>query len=659
MSKSPLRSVAYFLLAMLTILVGTLYSRKAEAQTYCFPTAIGVPGQPGPPDWWTSPQPLDDPRWQGALGNTTGAGDQAEFRALTYSDGAKDYVLLFLQVKADPGPAGSGDVIFFGLSDGLAGGVSNVIRLVRGGSSSTAAEGTTPPAADVNIRYLNAGTWIDVPAKPAWLTADTRINQTCSGAPAICDTWTYRVRVPIDPAATADNPANGVKIAAAGFKAWSEMKVASVDGVGTSYTTRHKWPPTAPNAGGSPETYPDPTSVNWNAAKLGAGGACAAGVSLIASHIEVTNSGTASGHEISVINPNTFHVRPLNGMATAVNDQGISANLRIANWGSAVGDSPSWEPIPAPSVNCAAASGPGAGDIGSGSQFDLTCTWTLTDLQKCTYRPDLYNAGNTPACATMPPAKYRHQCILAKLSLSPGSPVPVFFSRESAWRNMDFVNASRFERQAEIDIRGLAPTAEPQRDVYIYVKAQNMPDKVAPDDEKDAATSPLDPAANPNVKNRGRAALPALRKGRVGTKEAAALQRLLSAGQISLDQIAEVMPTQTLYVWYDTGKKDGPAKILEPMPSFGYFVAHDGTLTGWDHSVAGIGAALTQVGPHFYRLAVPHNGSAKVNTVIVANEGNEPGPAPSPPRPPWFWIAVGLGILLLLVILFLLLRPKP
>jgi hypothetical protein len=225
---------------------------------------------------------------------------------------------------------------------------------------------------------------------------------------------------------------------------------------------------------------------------------------------------------------------------------------------------------------------------------------------------------------------------------------------------MDFVNASRFERQAEIDVRGLAPTPTPQRDVYIYVRTQNMPDKVAPDDDKDAATSPQDPARGPNDKQRGRAALPPLRKGRVGTKEAAALQRLLSAGQITLDQIAEVMPTQTLYVWYDTGAKDGPAKILEPMPSFGYFVAHDGTLTGWDHSVAGLGATLTQIGPNFYRLGVPHNGSATVNTVILANDGNEPAPPPVPlPRPPWFWIVVGLGILFLLIILFLLFRPKP
>ena len=651
------KCIGYVLSIAIALAFVTLRASESRAQAYCVPNAIGVPGHPGPPAWWSSPQPLDDPRWQGALGNATGLGDQAEFRAVTYNDGSKDYIVLSFQVKADPGPAGTGDIIYVGVSDGAAAGVSHVIRLTRGGSASTPAEGSLPPATDLVIRYRNAGNWTDVAAVPTWLTTDTRINQSCAGFPAICDTWAYRIRIPIDTTATAANPANGVNIPVAAFKAWYEIKVDSFDAANNPYTTRHKWPSTAPNVGGFPETYPDPTTTDWVAAKLGTGGACAAGVSLVASQVEVTNSGTASGHEISVINANTFHARPLNGMITSLGDNVIRSRFRIANWGSAVGDSPSWETIPAPSVNCGAGTGPGTGSVASGAQFDLTCTWTLTDLQKCTYRPDLFNSSNTPACATMPPAKYRHQCILAELSLSPGSPDPVFFSRNSAWRNMDFVNASRFERQAEIDIRNLPPISTPERDIYIYVKAQNMPEKVAPDDDSDAAASPQDPAGSPNDNKRGRAAMPPLRKGRVGTREAAILQRLLSAGRVTLDQIAEVMPTQTIYVWYDTGKTAGPAKILEPMPSFGYFVAHDGTLTGWDQSLTAVGATLTPIGPNFYRLGVPHNGSAKVSSVIVAKD-NEPGPPPTPTLPRWFWIVLGIGIFLF-IILLLILRPKP
>src|SRR5688572_20253507 len=150
MPRKPKCPSCLIAVAMVLALV-TLRTRDVRAQPYCVPNAVGVPGNPGPPAWWTSPQPLDDPRWQGALGNSTGLGDQAEVRAVTYNDGTKDYIVLFFQVKADPGAAGAGDIVYVGVSDGTAAGVSNVIRLTRGGSSSTPAEGSTPPASDLVV----------------------------------------------------------------------------------------------------------------------------------------------------------------------------------------------------------------------------------------------------------------------------------------------------------------------------------------------------------------------------------------------------------------------------------------------------------------------------------------------------------------------------
>jgi hypothetical protein len=100
------KCINYFMAIAMALVLVTLRTRESHAQPYCVPNAIGVPGNPGPPAWWTSPQPLDDPRWQGALGNSTGLGDQAEVRAVTYNDGTKDYIVLSFQVKADPGPAG-------------------------------------------------------------------------------------------------------------------------------------------------------------------------------------------------------------------------------------------------------------------------------------------------------------------------------------------------------------------------------------------------------------------------------------------------------------------------------------------------------------------------------------------------------------------------
>ena len=51
------------------------------------------------------------------------------------------------------------------------------------------------------------------------------------------------------------------------------------------------------------------------------------------------------------------------------------------------------------------------------------------------------------------------------------------FVHDSARRNMDFVNASTFERSAEIGLKGLAPLpgSPGTRDVYIYVRTLHLP----------------------------------------------------------------------------------------------------------------------------------------------------------------------------------------
>jgi hypothetical protein len=605
------------------VTLALLQSQEAWAQTYCVPTAIGVPalppGTPKWPDWTTAPSGpyggYDDPRWQGSLGNgTLGFGahpdDQAEFRALTYNDGSKDYLVLMLWVKVDPGPAAVGDIAYLGLSDGAAASataVSHVIKLVRSGIASQT--GATPAAADLVLRYRDAGgNWNDVAPKPSWLTADTRIDQTCGGAPATCDTWIYRVRVPVESTATAANPTNGVKIPAGGFKLWYEMHVASQDAAATSYTTSHKFPDTASEPGGAPESYPDPST--WSSAKLGVGAGCATGISLTNGQIQVSNSGTTSGHEISVINANTFHARPMNNSTITYGDSEIEARFRIANWGSAIGDSPTWEDLPAPAVNCVHATGAGTTTVMPGNPFDLTCTWTLNANQRCTYRPDVYNT-----CSPMPPSRYHHQCIFVTLAPRTGAIHPAFFSQQSSWNNMEFVNASKFEREAEINIKGLTPTAGPTRDVYLYVKTENMPAVVPADGggSQDAGT--------PNDARVAR--VPPQRKGRVTTKDAAVLHAQVDAGKLTYDQVAQIMPTYKVYVWYDSGSTAGSAKVLTPMPAFGYLVAHDGELTGWEHTIEGRGGAiLSRIAPNFYRVGVPHNGSVKVDTTISTVDRN-------------------------------------
>ncbi len=145
-----------------------------------------------------------------------------------------------------------------------------------------------------------------------------------------------------------------------------------------------------------------------------------------------------------------------------------------------------------------------------------------------------------------------------------------------------------------------------------------MPAVLPPDDRKPPPDA--GPPPNQDVAKRGGLAvaqLSTLQKGRVSTKDAMSLHTLVDAGKISYDQVAQVMPTYRVYVWYDTGTKAGTAKILTPMPAYGFLVAHDGDLTGWEHTLEGRGGAvLTRIAPNFYRVGVPNNGAVTVDTII-------------------------------------------
>jgi hypothetical protein len=60
-------------------------------------------------------------------------------------------------------------------------------------------------------------------------------------------------------------------------------------------------------------------------------------------------------------------------------------------------------------------------------------------------------------------------------------------------------------------------------------------------------------------------------------------------------------------------------QIVEPQLPFGYFIEHQGPIEGWVHTLEGVGAALDQIGPNFYHVNVPENGSVTVRTTAIVN----------------------------------------
>ncbi len=630
-------------LALTSVGLGlALTAGVARADSTCFPPGSGVPGQPGVPDWWTSPAPFDDARWQGSYGYGKG---EFMFNALVENTGGTKYLVLRWHVKPDSGLAGPGDKVYVGLYNPSTT-VATVFRFTRDATVSTPLGGSgigTNVMSTAIFQRTGTGLWTGgngldagttgVPY-PSEVSDKARLDAVCTTAdPILCDDWGVRVRIPM-------GGAGGVTLPDT-FNMWFEV---FADHAGTS--TEMKFPNGAlePDETADPLVFPvpegsaSPASAAWSAVTV-TGTSCVAGVDIENDDISVTNA-IGTGTLIDVNSTNKFDAKPTNYTMTPFAPTAIKARLRIADWGSAVGDSPRWITVPDP--GCEAATGSGTTNIDHNGTFDLTCSWTLTAGQKCAYRPDL----SPPGCTPDPGPRYAHQCILAELQ-SNGPPVP--FSKSSAWNNFDFDHSSNLERKARLDIGTLGP-----RDVYVYVTASNMPDTIGvnqpppPQQTDKRAAAMLDKAGGGIV------------VGHVNAEQAKRLQGLAASGQISYDDVAKVMPTYAAYVWHDTGttvkSPSGPSKLLEAQPSFTLFVSHDGPLYGWKHalkSVAG-GATITEIAKNYFRIGVGAAGSVEVITAIEALD--QPGGGHGGEWPPWVVPVLIIIAILLLLGLILVLR---
>jgi hypothetical protein len=181
-----------------------------------------------------------------------------------------------------------------------------------------------------------------------------------------------------------------------------------------------------------------------------------------------------------------------------------------------------------------------------------------------------------------------HQCMVVTAS-SVGHHFP---DVTSPWRNMDFVNASHFTRQAVIDTRGLKPIpGKNGHFIYLYLETKNMPSNYI---EGPGREFPY-PVKRPDVTP----------------------FRLTKANDWRL-----TFPTYIVRVYKETGRvQRGKGKharsvdILEPLPSFGYYVGHTGSkIFGWRPQLTG--ANLDQIAPNFYKIFIPNNAKALVRTTV-------------------------------------------
>jgi Outer membrane protein beta-barrel domain len=186
---------------------------------------------------------------------------------------------------------------------------------------------------------------------------------------------------------------------------------------------------------------------------------------------------------------------------------------------------------------------------------------------------------STPTHPTHP-----HQCVVVKLTAASGS--NAVFLNDTAQRNMDFVNASRFSRNADISSKGypprLKPDGTPEADQLFDLRV-TMHQEVL----NAGALAPGNPVTAQSGEKRGRV-----------------------VSQLTWE--VDACRHTGLYMAVTTRKLE----LCEPVGSFGYVVRHAGNapVRGWRVRLTGT-ALNPQVG-NVYALHIPQEGVATVKTSI-------------------------------------------
>ncbi len=673
----------------------TVFGQYAHgAEERCIPTGTGGPGTPPPPHFLNvaatpgieqdRDKSLEDSRWIGAqrISFSYGAGEVVSFRALR---GTNELYLSWV-VYADSG-VDNNDGIWVGFSNNDLNpamptdsvghlfrihfknfnpiGTGDDQQIISGmvdcySKQSSAAADTFQPCASPpqwlfdpnNISLSQVRVWNGVQAAPS----------NYSELPYY---WAFEMRVPIDPNINPSNPNNyntGLPLGSK-FVMWFQTEI-----VMSGVASLKPWPTTTPIMNqNDPTTFSDYTQ--WGVFHNGDGFTCPSGISFTGMDIGVEDNGAASPLtnrlHFQLDNSGTQTVN--NRLTVRISNPGASipsgdlrARFRLADWGSQQVTSidQSWDEIRPTTIKTNVnAIGTGYGDA---INFDWALAQNDTVDNRCTYDdPPPPEPALTGCPNPSPRGRDAHQCMAVQLQAVSGV---LTFNNDSIVRNMDVATASKFERSAQIGVgQNGARTplaATNNRDYYLLLDTQNMPGQVKLQREPAKSSPPsLDtnrasqdvnrPEALQSVKNT--AAFDSHLEGprpHLSAEQALAFIKgpNTSAQHYDVNDLAAALPTYRIHAFQDTGQvitRSGVSyKVVDEMTSFGYFVDHQGTLTGWRAGLTGQ-SLETIIPDRFWRLKSV-NGIGMVNTSLEAIEER--------PIRIWLYILIGLLVLTLITI---------
>jgi len=559
--------------------IQSLYGREK----ICWPAHRGVPYDTDPPTIDGTVQ--EDVGWRGASRTTYGNGtDAAHVGMQLLHHRTADYLFLSFEVRNDPSFDDTDTVVLSFRPDESSAVTANDVRLVihpvcdTHGAAGSGCTLTTPSDKEDRAPrelevWKNSAAWAQMASLPTNLEVKVR-----SYPDGTSNAWNVEVKLPTSTAAGGPQWVNF----ADDFLFYANViRVSAADATASEF----RWPRKAIEISGPLATYPF-NPAEWGSATK-SGTATCKGVSLAYADIGTTNT-PASAIKVDPV-PNTFNntffatVRndtEVGGVAQPAED--VSVRFRIANWG--IPGPRDWETIQVANPGCpdaTSASNPtcvqdipaAVGGVLGSATFNLN--WVVPDADVPQYLAN------------------QHQCVLVELdSLSDTNIVT-----KSTYRNMDFVTASKFTRDAKISAFGHAPppagAANQKFSLYVTKREWGAAPKLHA-----SHTVVTDPKAS-----------------------------YLTWGAHGYRHVGKnVIITEQSY------------ELVEPVGSFGYVVQHVGAaVEEWQDKL--IGAEL--VSDNLYRLFIPHEDTVTVTTEIVPKEAVSTNW--------WIW----LFILIFLLVLFL------
>jgi hypothetical protein len=280
-------------------------------------------------------------------------------------------------------------------------------------------------------------------------------------------------------------------------------------------------------------------------------------------------------------NPNIFTVKvdnsSVNGTGTAQSAPNVEATFSIANFGL---QSP-WDPSQWTKISG-----------GIPPVTNPTSPVTLGPNSTATALPPSGSWFPVPNPNNYDPSisgSHPHQCIMVTLDSTSGN---VDFINNSAIQNMDFVDASKFERSAEINAKGYPP--RPDNPDGTHNPGQLFDLRIL------SKTEVLKPEEGATV-----AKEPGSKGGRVVSQLTWVLQGCRHTGRFMLVDDAGNDP-----------KEKRQIELCDPVGAFGYIIRHRGKhrVKDWNLQFTGPNLTVAPGQPNTYQILIPQDGVATVTT---------------------------------------------